>query len=308
MELRQLGYFLAVARERSFTRAAERLHVAQPGISHQIRRLEAELGSELFDRSAKPVRLTPAGRALLPHAQDALDAADAGRDALHRLHGVVSGRVSLGTIPGIPHLDLAGLLAAFHSQHPHVEMTLREEHPVALLEHLRHDEYDATIVGLSQPEPPDGLHGEVVSAEPLVLLAGPDHRLGNRQFAPMSQLRDEPLVTLTRGSALRTHLENACDAAGFPPRIALETSDVNLLGDLVARGLGVTIAPRSIAEAAAARHPLHIIGIRPAITRRYTVLVWNEDLYHTAAVEAFLAHARAWVASRHARALPSSPP
>jgi DNA-binding transcriptional LysR family regulator len=300
MELRQLGYFLAVARERSFTRAAERLHVAQPGISQQIRQLEAELGSELFDRSAKPVRLTPAGRALLPHAQDAVDAADAGRDALHRLRGVVGGRVSLGTIPGIPHLDLAGLLSAFHSDHPHVEMTLREEHPVALLEHLRHDEYDAAFVGLSQPEPPDGLRGEVISVEPLVLVTAPDHRLGRRRFASVTQLRDEPLVTLTRGSALRTHLENACDAAGFPPRIALETSDVDLLGDLVARGLGVTIVPRSVADAAAARHPLHVIAVRPALTQRYTVLAWNDDRHHSAGVESFLARARAWAASSEA--------
>ena len=297
MELRQLGYFLAVARERSFTRAAERVPVSQPGISHQIRQLEADLGSELFDRSAKPVRLTPAGRALLPHAQGALDAAAAGRDALDRLRGIVSGRISLGTIPGIPHVDLAGLLAAFHSEHPHVEMTLREEHPVALLEHLRHDEYDATIVGLSQPEPPDGLHGEVISAEPLVLVAAPDHGLAHFGFARVSQLRDEPLVTLTRGSALRAHLEAACEAEGFPARIALETSDVNLLGQLVARGLGVTIVPRSIAEAATARYPLVVIGIRPAITERYTVLVWNEDRYRSAAVEAFLAHARAWAAA-----------
>jgi DNA-binding transcriptional LysR family regulator len=297
MELRQLGYFLAVARERSFTRAAERVPVSQPGISHQIRQLEAELGSELFDRSAKPVRLTPAGRALLPHAQGALDAAAAGRDALDRLRGIVSGRISLGTIPGIPHVDLAGLLAAFHSEHPHVEMTLREEHPVALLEHLRRDEYDATIVGLSQPEPPDGLHGEVISAEPLVLVAAPDHGLAHFGLARVSQLRDEPLVTLTRGSALRAHLEAACEAEGFPARIALETSDVNLLGELVARGLGVTIVPRSIAEAAAARYPLEIIGVRPVITERYTVLVWNEDRYHSAAVQAFLAHARAWAAA-----------
>jgi DNA-binding transcriptional LysR family regulator len=297
MELRQLRYFQAVARERSFTRAADRLHIAQPGISHQIRQLEAELGATLFDRTAKPVQLTPAGRALLPHAEGALDAADAGRDALDRLRGVVSGRVRLGTIPGIPHIDLAGLLAAFHAQHPHVEMTLREEHPVPLLEHLRHDDYDAAIVGLSQPEPPDGLNGQAISAEQLVLVVAPDHRLGHLRWAPVTQLRDEPLVTLTRGSALRTHVENACDAAGFPARVALETSDINLLGELVARGLGVTVVPRAMAEAAAARHPLRIVGIRPAITQRHTVLVWNEDRPHSTAVEAFLTHARAWAAS-----------
>src|SRR5262245_2466893 len=129
MEFRQLRYFLTVAAERSFTRAATRLHVAQPGISQQIRQLEAELGTALFDRSATPVRPTPAGRAFLPHAQQALDATQAGRDALDHIRGVVTGRVSLGTIPGIPHIDMAGLLAAFLIQHPHVEMTLREEHP-----------------------------------------------------------------------------------------------------------------------------------------------------------------------------------
>jgi DNA-binding transcriptional LysR family regulator len=296
MELRQLGYFLTVVTERSFTRAAARLHVAQPGISQQIRLLEAELGTELFDRSVKPIRLTAAGRAFLPHVQRALDAAKAGRDAVDRLHGVVTGHVSLGTIPGIPHIDLAGLLAAFHVEHPHVEMTLREEHPVALLEHLRHDEYDATIVGLLQPELPDGLRGTVISAEPLVLVVGALHRLGRRRFAAVTQLRDEPWVTLTRGSALRALLDHACDTAGFPARIALETSDVDLLGDLVARGLGVTIVPRSIAEAAAARHPLRIIAIRPAITQRYTVLAWNEQRRHPAAVAAFLAHAQSWLA------------
>jgi DNA-binding transcriptional LysR family regulator len=209
--------------------------------------------------------------------------------------GVVSRRVSVGTIPGIPHIDLAALLAAFHNQHPQVEMTLREEHPVApLFEHLRHDDYDAAIIGMSQPEPPDGLRGELISAEPLVLLAAPDHRLGHVRFAPVTQRRDEPLVTLTRGSALRTHLDHACDAAGLPAGVTLETSDIDLLGDLVARGLGATIVPRSVAEAAATHQPLRIIGIRPAITQRYTFLVWNDDRHHTTAVEAVLAHARAW--------------
>jgi DNA-binding transcriptional LysR family regulator len=158
-------------------------------------------------------------------------------------------------------------------------MTLREEHPVApLFEHLRHDDYDAAIIGMAQPEPPDGLRGELISAEPLVLLAAPDHRLGHVRFAPVTQRRDEPLVTLTRGSALRTHLDHACDAAGLPAGVTLETSDIDLLGDLVARGLGATIVPRSIAEAAAARHPLRIIGIRPAITQRYTFLCGTRNV------------------------------
>lgn len=302
VELRQLAYFVAVAREQSFTRAAQNLHVAQPGISQQIRRLEAELGQQLFDRSTKPTRLTPAGHAFLPHAHDALNATDAARAALARLHGVVAGRLSLGTIPGIPHIDLAGLLATFHETHPQVEVTLREEHPVPLIEHLRRNEYDAAIVGLSHPDPPDGLSVQVISVEPLVLVTAPEHRLAARAPVAVSRLRDELFVTLTRGSSLRRHLEDACDAAGFPARIALETSDIHLLSDLVARGLGITIVPRSIADVGATRHALRIIDIKPPITRRHTALAWNTRRPHPPAAHAFLTSARAWLAE-HTRDL-----
>jgi DNA-binding transcriptional LysR family regulator len=298
VELRQLAYFLAVAREESFTHAAKALHVAQPGISQQIRRLEADLGAQLLDRTGKPVRLTPAGRAFLPHARDALSATEAGRAAVARLRGIVSGRVSLGTIPGIPHIDLAGLLAKFHRDYPDVEVTLREEHPVELVEHLRHHEYDAVIVGLSHPDELDGLSVRVISVEPLVLVTAPGHRLADHTFVAVSQLRDEPLVTLTRGSSLRTHLADACSSAGFRARIVLETSDVDLLTDLVALGLGVTILPRSIAEVGAARQPLRVIDIQPAITRRHTAVAWNSERLHPPAVEAFLISAQEWVVNQ----------
>lgn len=310
MELRQLAYFVAVAREQSFTRAAQSLYVAQPGISQQIRRLEAELGQQLFDRSTKPTRLTPAGHAFLPHAHDALNAAEAARAALAQLQGVVAGRLSLGTIPGIPHIDLAGLLATFHETHPQVEVTLREEHPVPLIEHLRRNEYDAAIVGLSHPDPPDGLSVQVISVEPLVLVAAPEHRLAAHARVAVSRLRDESFVTLTQGSSLRRHLEDACDAAGFPARIALETSDIHLLSDLVAHGLGITIVPRSIADVGATRHALRIIDIKPPITRRHTALAWNTGRPHPQAAHAFLTSARAWLAE-HTRDLkppdPNSP-
>jgi DNA-binding transcriptional LysR family regulator len=298
VELRQLAYFVAVAREESFTGAARTLYVAQPGISQQIRRLEAELGQQLFDRSSKPTRLTVAGQAFLPHARDALRATEAGRAALARLHGVVAGRLSLGTIPGIPHIDLPGLLATFHDTHPRVEVTLREEHPVPLVEHLRRDEYDAAIVGLSHADPPDGLSVQMLSVEPLVLVTAPEHRLAAHARVAVSALRDESFVTLTRGSSLRRHLEDACEAAGFPARIALETSDVQLLSDLVARGLGITIVPRSIAALGDTRQAVRIIDIQPPITLRYTALAWNTGRPQPPPAAAFLTCARAWLAAQ----------
>jgi DNA-binding transcriptional LysR family regulator len=298
MELRQLTYFVAVARDESFTGAAKRLHVAQPGISQQIRRLEAELGERLFDRSTTPIRLTAAGHAFLPHARDALNATETARASLARLHGVISGRVNLGTIPGIPQLDLAGLLAGFHASHPRIDVTLGEEHPIPLIEHLRRDDYDAAIVGLSHPDPPDGLSVEPISVEPLVLVTARDHRLADRTTVAVGQLRGETFVTLTRGSSLRTHLEDACDAAGFPARIALETGDLHLLSDLVALGLGITIVPRFIAELGAARQPVRLIDIEPPITRRHTMLAWKTDRQHPPAADAFINHTRAFLADR----------
>jgi DNA-binding transcriptional LysR family regulator len=295
MELRQLAYFVAVAREESFTRAAERLHVAQPGVSQQIRRLEQELGAPLFDRSGKSPWLTPSGKALLPYARDALAATDAGRAALTALNGVVSGQLQLGTIPSIPSIDLPGLLAAFHAAHPRVEITLDEGQPLPLIESVRCDDHHAVIVGLSSPKRPDGLSVEVIDVEPLVLVTSPDHPLAARGRAALKELRGETFVTLMRGSALRRHVEQACDAAGFTAHIALETTDARLLCELVGHGLGVTIVPRSIADHGIGHGtPLAVVEMAPPITPRHTALAWRTDREQPPAAQAFLTAARRW--------------
>jgi DNA-binding transcriptional LysR family regulator len=292
MELRQLAYFVAVAEEGSFTRAAQRMHVAQPGISQQIRRLERDLGEQLFDRTNQSVRLTTAGVAFLPHARAALGATEAGRTALADLRGLVHGELRLGTIPGIPDIDLVGLLARFHDDYPGVTATLREDHPNGLIDDLRRDEYDAIIVGLSEPVAPDGLSIDLLSVEPLVLVTSGDHALGSRKRVAMSDLGGDTFITLPRQSALRGHLEDACRAAGFHAKVGLETSDVRLLGALVARGLGITIVPRSVAIDAARHYPLRIIEIRPPITQRCTALAWSAVASHSAALKAFLGTCR----------------
>ena len=266
-------------------------------MSQQIRRLESELGTPLFDRSGRRPRLTPAGNALLPHAREALAACDAGRAALAALNGVVSGRLQLGTIPGTPSLDLGGLLAAFHAAHPRVEITLDEGQPLALIESVRCGDHDAVIVGLSSPDPPDGLSVELIDVEPLVLVTSPEHPLAAGRSASLTALRGETFVALTRGSALRRHVEQACDAAGFAARIALETTDVRLLCELVGQGLGVTIVPRSIADHGVGHGTsLAIVDIEPPITRRHTALAWRTEGDQPPAAQAFLTIARRWAA------------
>ncbi|MGP4016445.1 LysR family transcriptional regulator [Saccharopolyspora sp. 5N708] len=131
MELRQLKYFVTVAEEANFTRAAAKLHVAQPGVSAQIRRLERELGQELLDRSGRSVQLTEVGAAVLPYARAALAAVTGARLAVDELTGLLRGHVAVGTVTS-HHIDLPELLAEFHEAHPDVEITLAEDNSAQL--------------------------------------------------------------------------------------------------------------------------------------------------------------------------------
>jgi DNA-binding transcriptional LysR family regulator len=142
MELHQLRYLVAVAEEGGFTRAAAREHVAQPGISAQVARLERELGHVLFDRSARGVRLTPAGEAVLPHARAALAAVTAVRDTADELAGLLRGRVAVGVVRGGGVVDLPALLGAFHRSHPGVAIRLVEAATDALVDGLRSGDLD----------------------------------------------------------------------------------------------------------------------------------------------------------------------
>ncbi|MGH9164022.1 MAG: LysR family transcriptional regulator [Acidimicrobiales bacterium] len=292
MELRQLQYLVAVAEEEHFTRAAERMHVAQPGISQQIRRLEQDLGAPLFDRSGRTVRLTEAGQAFLPHARAALAAADGGRAALAALRGLLRGRLSLGSIPGRPGMDLAGLLAGFHRRYPAVEVSLGEDQPDELLEDLRRGVLDAAIVGLSEPQAPAGITIEVVCIEAMVVVTSAGHPLSGRRRVRIEALEGQPFVTLTRGSAQHRAVEAACTSAGFRPWVAFETSDVNLLTSLVAEGLGVTIIPASVAEAIDPPSRVHTIRLTSPTMRRCTALAWRTAGPHSPAGQAFVDLAR----------------
>jgi len=201
MEMRQLAYFIAVAEELNFTRAARRALVAQPAISQQMLALERELGEALFDRGPRSVRLTPAGQAFLPHARATLAAAQAGRDAITSLRGLLTGRLSVGTIQHGP-ANLATLIGDFHREHPGVELRVAEGHTGPLLTAVRAGEMDFAYAGLGPGERiPAGLSSEVVAAEPVVLAVHPTHRLAGQESVPLSRLRDQPMVTLPEGAA-----------------------------------------------------------------------------------------------------------
>jgi len=289
MELRQLAYVVAVAEERSFTRAAAREHVAQPAVSAQVRRLEAELGQALFARGPGPVTLTAAGEAVLPHARAALASAAGVRTAVDELAGLLRGRVAVGVVPSVAH-RLAGVLAAFHADHPGVEVTLAEDTSDGLLAAVRSGRLDFALAGVAGAAPP-GLDAATVTDERLVAAVAPGHPLAARRTVTLRALRDEALIALPPGTGGRTALERGFAALGLAPRVALEAGDPLVLMELARRGLGVAIVPESAPEG------LHVVRLRPALRSRLD-LVWRAGDAPSPAARELLARTRAAVASR----------
>ncbi|HEY3684481.1 MAG TPA: LysR family transcriptional regulator [Streptosporangiaceae bacterium] len=289
MELRQLEYFTAVADEASFTRAAARLHVAQPGVSAQVRRLERELGQPLLDRTGRTVTLTDAGAAVLPYARAALEAAAGARRAAAETSDLVRGRVSVGIVGSLSSLDLPEMLAGFHAAHPGVEVTLTEDRPDRLLAAVRAGRLDLALVGAAAPPGP-GVAMRVVADEPLVAAVGPGDPLAGRASVTLRALADRPLITLPVGSGVRTCLDDACAAAGLRPRIAFEAGDPVVLARLAVRGLGVAVLP---GPAAAAGPPgLRTVAITRPRMRGRVLLVWRSRGPVGPAARALAAYAR----------------
>ncbi|MBP3084012.1 LysR family transcriptional regulator [Mycolicibacterium fortuitum] len=256
MELRQLEYFVAVAEEANFTRAAQRVHVAQPAVSAQIARLERELGQPLLDRSRREVRLTAAGAAMLPYARAALDAVRHAKTAVDELIQLVRGSVTVGTVTAHD-FDMAGLLAQFHAAHPLVDITLAADESDALLDCLHSGRFDAAIVSVGT-ELPAGLTAEVVTDQRIVAAVAADHPWHRRRAVALRDLVDHPVIALPRGAGIRHQFDEACRAAGVAVRVAFEASTPNALADLAERGLGVAVLPESVAVNRTALHPLPI--------------------------------------------------
>jgi len=278
MELRQLEYFLAVVEERSFTRAAEREHVAQPAVSAQIRRLERQVGQPLLVRSRRDVRPTQAGAALLPHARAALSAVRSARQAVDDVAGLMRGTLAIGTVTLHP-VDVARLMADFHADHPDVEITLRTANSDVLLAQLEDGGLDAAIVSIAVDEKPDWLAATVITEEIIELAVAPEHALARRKAVTLRELAGYPLISLPVGSGLRTRLETACGAAGLRPHVAFEATSPLELAELARRGLGVAVLPRSMARGHA---DLHAVRLVPQLRGRLA-WAWRRDATSPAA-------------------------
>jgi DNA-binding transcriptional LysR family regulator len=296
MELRQLEYLVSVSDEASFTKAAAKLHVAQPGVSAQIRQLERELGQPLLDRSGRTVRPTEVGAAVLPYARAALQAVAGVRLAVDELAGFLRGHVVVGMVTSCLSLvDVPQLLADFYRHHPAVEITLTEANSDHLLDGVQGGQLDMAIVGVAG-KTRIGIATQVAADEPLVAAVSHDDPLAKRATITVEALHDRALISLPRGTGLRASIDDACAKAGFQPHIAIEASDPNVLARFAARSFGVAILPESIAHAYPA--DLHSVTITRPRLRARLELAWKAEGPTTPAARALIAHTRAALTGR----------
>jgi DNA-binding transcriptional LysR family regulator len=248
MELRHLRYFVAVAEELSFTRAAGRLNIAQPPLSHQIRQLETELGVALFHRTKHEVRITEAGHAVLQEARCALAQARRVEIIARRAaHGLV-GKLHIGFSSSLPHTKLPNILRVCRSRFPEIALTLHEHTTEKQIELLSSGEIDVGFLRLPVDNAPASLAIKPILHEPLLLAMPREHSLGRRQTVAIQSLRDEPFILLPRDAApgLHDQIIGMCVRAGFRPNIVQEASQVQTIISLVSAGLGIAIVPASI--------------------------------------------------------------
>jgi DNA-binding transcriptional LysR family regulator len=246
VDLKQLEHFVAVADERHFTRAAERLYISQSGLSASVRALEKELGAELFSRNTRRVELTQAGRALLHESRRTLASAAAARDAVAAVQGLQRGTLSVGTEQCIGIVDVPAELARFHSTYPGIDIRLRQAGTAELVEHVRVGRLDAAFVALSN-EPPAGVCLSRLESLSMVLICPPQHPLAGRDRVDWTVLAGEVFVDFHPDWGSRQVSDRAFAAAGLTRQVAYEVNDVHTLLDLVLRGLGVAIVPAPIA-------------------------------------------------------------
>ncbi|WP_061299843.1 LysR family transcriptional regulator [Herbidospora cretacea] len=289
MQLQQLAYFVAVAETRHFTHAAERMRVAQPSLSKQIKTLETDLGAPLFSRARGNVTLTAAGEALLPLARRMLADADTARREVAELAGLRRGRVRLGATPSLCAGLLADALARFHHDYPGVEIQVEEGGSRDLVRALARGQLDLSLIILPLQGDDPSLVTEEILREHLVV-AAPAHltaglAAGRRPHVRIDELRRRPLVMFRRGYDLREATLNACRQAGFEPRFAVEGGEMDAVLRFVEAGLGVAVVPSMVLDG---RPGLVGAPLLPGL-RRTVALAHRKDVEPTRAAQAFRA-------------------
>jgi LysR family transcriptional regulator, carnitine catabolism transcriptional activator len=281
MDFRRLEVFLAIVDEGSFSGAADELGVSQPAVSQAIRVLEAELGAPLFHRVARGVRLTDAGEALCLPARLALHDAEAARQAVDAVKGLLSGHIELACLPTLAIDPLAPLLGSFRARHPAVSITLLDPEDTAdVLDLVRGGRCELGLVGDVAPTPRLAVTRLASQSFRVVLPPGTSHV----QLLTVDALAGMPLVAPPRGSSSRDLLDEVLATRGQRPRVVVETAQREALLPLVLAGAGVALVPSALADSAR-RLGCEIADLDPPVGRPVSLV--RRDAVTTPAASAF---------------------
>ncbi|KZB79697.1 LysR family transcriptional regulator [Amycolatopsis regifaucium] len=247
MQFHQLAYFVAVADTRHFTRAAERMRVAQPSLSQQIRALERDVGAELFHRIRGNLSLTEAGETLLPYARRILADTESAYQAVRELDELERGRVRLGATPSLCTGLLPSMLAGFRAAYPGIELTLHESGSRDLQTDLSEGALDLALIVDSRLRDQTRLSTRPLLVEELVVISAKDRPAPIRRGRlRILDLKDEPLVMFRRGYDLRDATINACRAEGFEPSFAIQGGEMDAVLEFVQAGMGIAVVPSTV--------------------------------------------------------------
>jgi DNA-binding transcriptional LysR family regulator len=304
VEFRDISAFIEVANYKGFTKAAEHSHRSQPSLSKAVKKLEEELGVELFDRSTRHLLLTDAGKIVYKQGQQALASLQALPNLLEELSDGARGVIRIGIPPLIGTLFFPQIARTFHMLYPNVKLELYE-HGALLIEQLvEKEQIDVGIVVLPTDKSIFNTYSFI--NDEFLLYIHHDHPLANRESVELIELKDEPFILFSKGFALHEHISNACTEAGFIPSISYESSQWDLILELVASNLGITLLPKSIFEKQ--NNPLI-----KTIPLESTSLLWKlgvitkKNAYHSFALKRFiqLFTDKQLLSSTHAQLAPS---
>ncbi|MEV5572475.1 LysR family transcriptional regulator [Spirillospora sp. NPDC052269] len=271
MDLQQMRYVVAVAEEGGFTRAAERCRVVQSALSHQIARLERELGARLFERTSRRVKVTPAGEAFLPAARQALDAAERARAEVAAASGEIRGRLAIGAISTVAAVDLPSLLKGYRERYPQVRITLRAGISEELIDQVKDGSLDIGFLGMLPGSIPKGVSDLELERGNLVAVVGPEHRFADQSETDLASLANETFVDFAAGTIGRSQSDQAFAAADVQRDVAFEVTSPEFIAEIIRQGLAVGMLPANYAQ--------RLQGVRTLCVRdapgRVERLIWS---------------------------------
>ncbi|MBX9971676.1 LysR family transcriptional regulator [Cytobacillus firmus] len=275
MELRQIKYFIEVAKREHVTDAAMALHVAQSAVSRQIFNLESELGVNLFIREGRNVKLTPIGKIFLEQMEEAIKVIDNAKRQVREYLDPEQGRIRFGFPSSLALYTLPSIISAFRERYPHVKFELKQSSYRDLISGVAEGEIDMALIG-PLPKQERKVKGDILFTENMVALLPSAHPLADKPLLKLDHLKDESFILFPKGYVLREIFDHACSQLGFHPKVSFEGDDIDTIKGLVSAGLGLTLIPESTLADSLPRSTAMLPVINPQVTRTVGIIIPSE--------------------------------